>query len=184
MSARTVLTYADYAALPDDGKRYELLDGELFAMPSPSTWHQVIAANLVWALEGYVRARGIGKVLFAPLDIIFADTSVVEPDVIYVDNQRMSLLARRGVEGAPTLLVEVLSPSTTRWDREVKFALYARYGVPFYWIVDPKARVLEAYRLEGSAYVLAMRAIGAAPCGPPPFEDLGLVVDELWRGID
>jgi Uma2 family endonuclease len=184
MSAKTVLTYADYAALPDDGKRYELLDGELFVMPAPSGWHQVIAGNLVWALEGYVRARRIGKVLFAPLDVIFADTSVVEPDVVYLDSARLPLLGRRGVEGAAALLVEILSPSTTRRDREVKFALYARYGVPFYWIVDPEARVLEAYRLEGTAYVLAMRASGAAPCGPPPFEALGLVVDDLWRGID
>jgi len=184
MSAKTVLTYADYAALPDDGKRYELLDGELFVMPSPSGWHQVILANLVRALDLHVRSRHLGMILFAPLDVIFADTSVAQPDLVYIDNERMPLLARRGVEGAPTLLVEILSPSTTRRDREVKFSLYARYGVPFYWIVDPEARVLEAYRLEGAAYVRTMRATGSEPCGPPPFEDLGLIVDELWRGID
>jgi Uma2 family endonuclease len=184
MSAKTVLTYADYAALPDDGKRYELLDGELFVMPSPSGWHQVILANLVRALDLHVRPRHLGMILFAPLDVIFADTSVAEPDLIYLDSARLPLLGRRGIEGAATLLVEILSPSTTRHDREVKFALYARYGVPCYWIVDPEARALEAYRLEGPAYVLAMRVSGAAPCGPPPFDDLGLVVDDLWRGID
>jgi Uma2 family endonuclease len=179
MTARAVLTYADYAALPNDGNRYELLDGELFVTPSPAPRHQIILANLVRALDGYVQSRRLGMVLFAPLDVIFADTAVAEPDLVYLDNTRTSLISQRGIEGAPALLVEVLSPSTARTDRRVKFGLYARYQVPFYWIVDPEARTLEAYRLEGAGYVLAMRASGTAPCGPPPFEDLGLVVDNL-----
>ena len=181
MTAKAALTYADYAALPDDGKRYEILDGELFVTPAPAPQHQMILANLVSVLGDHVRQRGLGRVLFAPLDVIFADSSIAQPDAIYLDNTRMSLISRRGIEGGPNLLVEVLSPSTARTDRNVKFALYARYGVDFYWIVDPEARVLEAYRREGSAYVLAMRASGSEPCGPPPFEDLGLVVEALWR---
>jgi Uma2 family endonuclease len=180
MTARAVLTYADFAALPNDGNRYELLDGELFVTPSPAPRHQIILANLVRALDGYVQSRRLGMVLFAPLDVIFADTSVAEPDLVYLDNTRTSLISHRGIEGAPALLAEVLSPSTSRTDRRVKFALYARYQVPFYWIVDPEARTLEAYRLEGAGYILAMRASGTTPCGPPPFEDLGLVVDNLW----
>lgn len=178
--AKAALTYTDYAALPNDGKRYEILDGELFVTAAPSGWHQVILGNLVWVLQAYVRPRGIGKVLFAPLDVIFAETSVAQPDLVYLDNTRTPLISRRGVEGPPTLLVEVLSPSTTRTDRSVKLALYAQYGVDFYWIVDPEARVVEAYRREGSGYVLVMRASGSEPCGPPPFDDLGLVVDTLW----
>ena len=181
MTAKAALTYADYTALPDDGKRYEILDGELFVTPAPSGWHQVALANLVSVLDGYVRPRGMGKVLFAPLDVLFADTSIAQPDLVYLDATRTSLISRRGVEGAPTLLVEVLSPSTARTDRNVKFALYARYGVDFYWIIDPETRVLEAYRREGSGYVLAMSASGPEPCGPPPFEDLGLVVEALWQ---
>ena len=141
----------------------------------------MILANLVSVLSDYVRQRGLGRVLFAPLDVIFADSSIAQPDAIYLDNTRMSLISRRGIEGGPNLLVEVLSPSTARTDRSVKFALYARYGVDFYWIVDSEARVLEAYRREGRSYVLAMRAAGPEPCGPPPFEDLGLVVETLWR---
>ena len=180
MTAKAALTYADYAALPDDGKRYEILDGELFVTPAPTSGHQIIVANLVRALDSYVQPRRLGLVLFAPLDVIFADTSIAEPDILYLDNSRSSLMARRGIEGPPTLLVEVLSPGTARSDRHVKFALYARYEVPFYWIVDPVVRALEAYRLEGGAYVLAMRATGAARCGPPPFDDLGLVIDSLW----
>jgi Uma2 family endonuclease len=180
MTARAVLTYADFAALPNDGNHYELLDGELFVTPSPAPRHQIILANLVRALDGYVERRRLGMVLFAPLDVIFADTSVAAPDLIYLDNGRSSLISQRGIEGAPALLAEVLSPSTFRTDRRVKFALYARYQVPFSWILDPEARTLEAYRLEGADYVLTMRASGATPCGPPPFEDLTLVVDDLW----
>jgi Uma2 family endonuclease len=184
MTARAVLTYADYAALPDDGRRYELIDGELIEMTAPSLWHQIVLANLVYALDAYVRERSLGIVLFAPLDVIFADTSVTEPDLIYIAPNRTDRMAPRGIEGAPTLLVEVLSPSNRGHDRVVKFGLYARYGVPFYWIVDPEGRELHAYRLEEGAYVLAMRATGTAPCSPPPFDDLALVVDDLWKGID
>ena len=180
MTAKAALTYADYAALPDDGKRYEILDGELFVTPSPTSGHQIIVANLVRVLDSYVRPRRLGLVLFAPLDVIFADTSVAEPDIIFLDSARSSFLARRGIEGPPTLLVEILSPGTGRSDRQVKFALYARYQVPYYWIVDPVARVLEAYRLDGGSYVVSLRASGTAPCSPQPFDDLGLVVDALW----
>ena len=180
MTAKAALTYADYAALPDDGKRYEILDGELFVTPSPTPQHQIVLGNLVSVLRDYVRRRGLGRILFAPLDVIFADTSVAQPDIVYLDHAKMSLMSGRGIEGGPPLLVEVLSPSTARTDRSEKFALYARYGVGFYWIVDPGARVLEAYRLDGASYVLIMRASEAAPCGPPPFDDLGLVVDSLW----
>lgn len=180
MTAKAVLTYADFVALPDDGNRYEILDGELFVTPSPAPRHQIVLANLFSVLDAYVRRRQLGIVLFAPLDVIFADTSIAEPDLLYLDNARMSLMSNRGIEGPPALLVEALSPSSTRADRRVKFDLYARFGVPYYWIVDPEARALEAYRLEGAHYVLALRASGTGPCGPPPFDDLGLVVERLW----
>lgn len=179
MTAKAALTYADYAAL-DDGKRYELLDGELYVTPSPSGQHQLIVANVVSVLDRYVRSRRSGILLFAPLDVIFADTTVAQPDIVYLEDSRRSLVSRRGIEGPPMLAVEVLSPSTTSRDRRTKFALYARFGVPFYWIVDPVARVLEGYALEGGSYVETLRASGPAPCGPRPFEDLGLVVDDLW----
>jgi Uma2 family endonuclease len=179
MTAKATLTYADYAAL-DDGKRYELLDGELYMTPSPSGEHQLIVSNLVSVLDRYVRSRRAGVLLFAPLDVIFADTTVAQPDIIYLEDSRRTLLSRRGIEGAPTLAVEVLSPSTTSRDRRLKFALYARFEVPFYWIVDPVVHVLESYTLMEGRYVEVLRASGRTACGPPPFEDLALVVDDLW----
>jgi Uma2 family endonuclease len=180
MSARAALTYEDYAALPDDGRRYELLDGELSVTPAPGSAHQIILANLFRIVDAHVRARDLGLVLFAPLDVILAETTVVEPDLVYLDQAGRRRVSRRGVEGAPVLLVEVLSPGTVKTDRSRKFALYARYGVPYYWIVDQEARAVEAYRLDGPTYVVAFRAQGRVACDPPPFSGLGLVADDLW----
>jgi Uma2 family endonuclease len=180
MTARAALTYEDYAALPDDGRRYELLDGELSVTPAPGSAHQIVLANLFRIVDAYVRARDLGVVLFAPLDVILADTTVVEPDLVYVARDREDRISARGIEGAPTLLVEVLSPGTTQTDRRRKYDLYARYGVPFYWIVDPVAHAIEVFQLDDAAYIQALRAQGLEPCGPPPFADLALVVDTLW----
>jgi Uma2 family endonuclease len=132
------------------------------------------------AVDSYVEARGLGLTLFAPLDVILADSTIVQPDLVYLASDRMNRISRRGVEGAPTLLVEVLSPGTSAVDRIRKYDLYARHGVPFYWLIDPEARAVEAYRLEGTAYALALRGEGGAACGPPPFPDLDLVVARLW----
>jgi Uma2 family endonuclease len=177
--ARAVLGYEDYAALPDDGRRYEILDGELSVTPAPGSAHQIILARLFRVIDSYVEARGLGLSLFAPLDVILADSSIVQPDLVYLANDRMDRVRPRGIEGAPTLLVEVLSPGTSAVDRVRKYELYARYGVLFYWLVDPHVRVVEAYRLGGTAYVLALRGEGGAACGPPP-PDLDLVVARLW----
>lgn len=180
MTARAALTYEDYAALPDDGRRYEILDGELSVTPAPGSAHQIILANLFRVVDAHVRAHDLGVLLFAPLDVILADTTVVEPDLVYIAREREDRLSPRGIEGAPTLLVEVISPGSTQTDRRRKYDLYARYRVPFYWIVDPAARAIEVFQLENAAYVLALRAEGPEPCGPPPFPDIGLVVDTLW----
>ena len=181
MSPRqAVLTYHDYAALPDDGRRYEIHDGELSVTPAPSPQHQICAANLFRILDSHVRSHGLGLVLFAPLDVILSDTSIVQPDLVYLASGGLGAVSRRGIEGPPTLAVEILSPSTTAIDRATKHDLYARHGVPFFWLVDPEARLIEAYRLEGERYTLALRASGAAPVDPPPFPGLALVPTSLW----
>jgi len=183
MTAKVVLGYRDYAALPDDGRRYEILDGELSVTPAPSLDHQIILANLFRILDAHVRARNLGIVLFAPLDVILADANIVQPDLVFLDHERMSRSSRRGIEGAPTLLAELLSPGTTGVDRNVKRALYARQGVPFYWIVDPEARTLEAFRADGDVSILAIRASGPGPCRLPPFDGLDFVVEGLWESV-
>jgi Uma2 family endonuclease len=180
MTARVALTYRDYAALPDDGKRYEVHDGELSVMTAPTSDHQIVSARLFTTLHRHVEARRLGLVLYAPLDVILSDTTIVQPDIVYLDRERLPALERRGVEGPPTLVIEILSPTTAATDRSRKRALYTRYGVPNFWLVDPDVRVIEAYVLRGGEYALAVRAAGGQPLDLPPFVDLGLVPDSLW----
>lgn len=179
---RPALTYRDYEALPDDGRRYQILDGTLDVAPASSPDHQDVLANLYAAVRGHVKVHGRGRTFFAPVDVILADNTIVQPDLVFLDAERAHLVSSRGIEGAPTLVVEVLSPSTAAIDRGVKSRLYARYGVAYYWIVDVDARAIEAYELFSGSYRLAARGQGHGPVGLPPFEDLGLLPDSLWPG--
>lgn len=177
---RVVLTYQDYEALPADGRRYEIHDGELSVTPAPGTRHQRIVGRLYSLLSAHVETRALGEVLLSPVDCILADTLVVQPDLVFVDSDRRALISARGVEGPPTLAVEVLSPSTTLIDRSTKLQLYARHGVPYYWIVDPEARRIEVYRLAEGGYRLELTASGGQPMALPPLADLALVPASLW----
>ena len=177
---RVILTYKDYEALPADGRRYEIHDGELSVTPAPSPRHQEISGNLNEILRGHVKTRGLGKVFYSPIDCILSDITVVQPDLLYLDPGRLNLVSDRGIEGPPTLVVEILSPTTTAIDRSTKRQLYAKYGVPHYWIVDPEARVVEAYVLSEGVYQLSARVAGSEPVSLPPFPDLAFVPASLW----
>ena len=147
-----VWTYDDLASLPDD-HHYEILDGELFVSPSPTMAHQLALKRLVLAFAELER-RKIASIWFAPLDVIMSPTRVVEPDLLVVLRERRSIIKHRGVEGAPDLVLEVLSPSTTKHDRTRKRQFYARNGVREYWIVDPDAGSIEVLELieDGLSY--------------------------------
>jgi Uma2 family endonuclease len=178
--SKVVTTYRDYAALPDDGKRYELYDGELIELPSPTLRHQRAIGNLYALLRAHVELHALGEVLLAPFDVILSDTTVFQPDILFIETPRLGVLAEHGVEGSPTLAVEVLSPSTASRDRGRKRALYARHGVPYLWLVDPAAGTVEACVLEGRDYRVAGRAAGDAAVSLPPFPDLALVPASLF----
>ncbi len=169
------LTYRDYAALPDDGRRYEIHDGELSATPAPGTAHQRVSRELLVLLDRHVKAAGLGEVFPAPIDVILDDSTIVQPDLLFVATDRAGMVSGRGIESAPTLVVEILSPSTTQIDLVRKRQLYARHGVPCYWIVDPDVLAVDAYVLGAGGYTLALRAEGPQPVSPPPFEGLALV---------
>jgi Uma2 family endonuclease len=177
---RVDLTYEDYAALPQDGHRYELHEGALSVTPAPGTRHQRVSSRLYDALRAHLKATGLGEVLYAPLEVILARTSVVQPDLVYIAPEHAARVSARGIEGAPTLAVEILSPSTTTIDRSTKLGLYARHGVPYYWIVDPEGRAIEAWELAGGAYRLAARVSGRVAVSLPPFDGLALVPEALW----
>ena len=180
MTSRIVLTYEDYAALPDDDKRYELHEGELSLMGATSARHQIIIGNLFLIIQPYVRASRRGQLFLSPFDCIMSDITVVEPDLVYVDEIRRRLVSERALEGAPTLAIEVLSPSSRHIDRRLKMTLYAKHAVDWYWIVDGDAQTIDAYRLETEGYRLDARLEGATPRTLPPFPDLPLDPATIW----
>ena len=175
MAARAALTYADSAAIPEDGRRYEFRDGELSVVPSPGTKHQAILRDLLGILNEHVKRGGLGMIFPAPTDCILGDTTVLQPDLVFVDAARRARVTERGIEGAPSLVVEILAPSTAGTDRTVKASLYARHGVPWYSTVDPEAQTIEALALRRGAYEPAGRLEAGARGGLPPFE--GLIID-------
>ncbi|HXO42495.1 MAG TPA: Uma2 family endonuclease [Thermoanaerobaculia bacterium] len=140
------LTYQDLLRLPDDLLRHELIDGEHYVSPAPTVKHQDIVLNLVHILLTFVRAHGLGKVMVGPVDVLFTEHDVVEPDVLFVAAAHGDRVRERYVAGAPDLVVEVLSPSNRGFDRIKKRRLYDAQGVPEYWIVDPGAETVEVYR--------------------------------------
>jgi len=140
-------TYDDYLKI-DDGNRYELIKGELFLTPSPGTRHQFVAGNIFLFLSLYVQKAGSGKVLIAPLDVVLDEPikkNTFQPDVIFISNDRLSIIEEARINGAPDLVVEVLSPSTARRDRGKKSRRYFLSGVREYWLADPQEQLLEIF---------------------------------------
>ena len=140
-NTRIKFTYEDYRNTPED-KRYELLDGELVTMPSPKEIHQRLSMNLGVSLHLFVDENGLGRVYVAPFDVVLTDTDVVQPDLMFVSNERSHIITEDNIRGAPDLVVEILSPSTADKDRTFKRALYARHGVREYWMVDHLAKTV------------------------------------------
>jgi len=146
------MTYEDYVKLPNDGKRYEIIDGELVVNPSPVPRHQRIVRIILGRIDRYFEQHGGGEVFVAPLDVVLADDAIVEPNVIVIKKDRASIIGEKNIQGAPNLVVEVLSDGTRRKDEIEKRKLYERYGVDEYWIVDPELELVKIYRREGDAF--------------------------------
>ena len=145
------LTYEDYCNTPDD-ERYELLDGDLVMTPAPGTAHQRVVLDLSILLGLSVKRTGVGEVYIAPVDVVLSDTDVVQPDLLFVSNERAHIITKANVQGAPDLVVEILSPSTADRDLTVKRALYAKHGVQEYWIVDTDAKTVTVLLRDAQRY--------------------------------
>jgi len=143
-SASAPFTYEAYARLRD-GRRYEVIEGQLLLTPSPRTYHQKVTGNLFAVLLRHVREHGLGEVLISPCDVVLSSTNVVQPDILFVGRDRLAIIEEKCVSAAPDLVVEVLSPGTTLRDRRLKFRLYARFGVCELWIVDPSLHSIEVF---------------------------------------
>jgi Uma2 family endonuclease len=149
---RLKLTYDDYLLFPDDGKRHELIDGEHYVTPSPNLRHQAISGRLHLLIGTWLRDHPTGHIYFAPLDVIFSRVDVVEPDLLYVSNERAAEILGEYVTGAPDIVIEIGSPSTRRRDETIKRNLYEGSGVAEYWVVDPEIDVIRVYRRSGERF--------------------------------
>jgi len=154
----STVTYEDYRALPDDGKRYEVIEGELCVVPAPNVRHQRILFNLTLIIGTFVKERKRGYVFFAPFDVVLSDKNVVQPDLLYVSNGRLNILTAAGAMGAPDLAVEVLSEFNRRHDEVTKLRLYESFGVEEYWMVDAATESVRVFRRDGAKLVRALEA--------------------------
>ena len=132
-------TADDLATMPDDGRRYEIIGGELIVSPSPTTRHQRVSFRLSRLLDDYLERTAAGEAFAAPLDVLLGNHDILQPDIVVVLKENAHRITESGVNGPPDLVVEIVSPSTVRTDRIRKSATYATFGVPEYWIVDPES---------------------------------------------
>ena len=153
--AKKKLTYADYYAMTPEGAKFQLLDGELIEMASPSDYHQDVSMDITFPLRVFAKDNGLGLVYIAPLDVVLTDNDTVQPDILLVSTERLHIITGGKVQGAPDLVVEILSPSTAGYDLGYKMDLYARHGVREYWIGDCEAETIRVLLLVNGAFVTA-----------------------------
>ena len=174
------LTYEDYCAAPAD-KRYELLDGELIMVPAPNLKHQTVQLKLTMRLGLFIENRALGT-LFTPVcDVMLSDTDVVQPDLLFISRERDHLLSGgQNVQGAPDLVVEILSPSSAEQDRGKKRALYGQHGVTEYWLVDPIAETVTIHRQRGGVLAATHTFGRGQTLRSPLFAGLELHLDDIF----
>ena len=175
-------TYSEYARLPAD-RRYEVARGEVIATPSQSPYHQLVVGAVLQAL--YTFGEQHGETFIGPVDVLFGAGDYLVPDLVWIRRERIGIISDRGIEGPPDLIVEVTSPATADRDRGIKRERYAHYGAPHYWIVDPRQRHVEVYRMledPGVPRVVARESFTWTPVPDAP--TLEVDVPELFGGLD
>ena len=176
-------TYEEFMALPEGGPvRYEIIDGDLCMTPAPSPRHQEISKNLLFEIERFLRTNPLGKVYASPVDVVFSQEppQVVEPDLVFVATEHLSLITEKNLQGVPDLLVEILSPTTSLRDRREKLALYERFGVPEYWIVNPERPTVQVFRLSGERYAPALEFGSGGQLETPLLPGLSIPLSEVF----
>lgn len=147
-----MFTYQDYIHFPDNGKRYQIIDGEVYMTPAPVPYHQKILWKLAELLGRFVKEDNLGEVFIAPCDVLLSDVDIVQPDIFFISTEKLAIIQDKYIEGAPNLVIEILSPYTQKLDRITKKRLYESYKVAEYWIVDTDKKTLEVLSLKGSSY--------------------------------
>jgi Uma2 family endonuclease len=146
-----LFTREDYRATPEGPPYYQLVEGDLIMSATPNRSHQEISGNLEFILRSFVKSNKAGKIYDAPFDVYLDEINVFQPDIIFVSNERLSIFNDAGADGAPDLVIEILSPSNTPLDRDKKRKIYARCGVTEMWLVSPESKTVSVYRLQEDA---------------------------------
>lgn len=182
LTAEKKYTYQDYLLLPEEpGCHFEVLEGTLIKEPSPSVMHQRISRRLQRIMEDYFwEVDPEAEIFHAPLDVTFHDTTVVQPDIFYVSGEQKMIVKDTRIDGPPTLVVEVLSPSSSSRDRVQKLRIYQKAGVQHYWLVNPQDRTLECFSLREGVYALVAAGLDHDVLDHPGFEGLTIALRTLW----
>ena len=174
-------TYREYCYLPDDGRRYELVNGELYVTPAPAPFHQTVSRRLQYALMTALENTGDALVFNAPCDVILDERTVVQPDLVIVRKNRKSIISERGIEAPPDVVVEILSPSTKGQDIHLKRATYAHFSIPEYWIVDADLGRIDVFTLREDGYHLVERFDRASTLRSPSFEQISIPLEPVFQ---
>ena len=173
--------YADYLRLPNDGKRYEIIDGVLYVANAPGYDHQFAVTKLTSRLDLFVTENNLGVVLSAPFEVHLSETSrPVQPDVVFIRAEHQPQPGAQLFEGAPDLIIEVISPGSFRLDRKVKFDAYEQARVPEYWLADPKTRSIEVYTLARGEYALYGQFTGNESIRSKVLEGIAIIASSLF----
>jgi len=172
-------TYDDYRQLPE-GAPYELINGHLVMSPSPSFQHQELVLTLGAALREYVQSQEAGNVSIAPMDVCLSSDTVVQPDVLYLSPKRTDRIEEHEINGAPDLVIEVASPSTSHLDAFDKKQLYEAHGVREYWIIDSDTETVEVYQNTDDGYRQHARAVGEGRVASALLDDFAVTLDDLF----
>ena len=178
-TAKVKYTYEDYMRTPDD-VRYELLDGELILSPSPRTAHQRTSRDIFIPLTTFIEENQLGEVFIAPFDVVLDNFNVVQPDILFVSNERAHIVTDLNIQGAPDLVIEILSPSTAQRDRTQKRDLYAQHDVKEYWQSDTDARSVQVLTLENGVYRVAGIYTAGQTIASPLLPDFSLTIDDIF----
>lgn len=176
---KTKLTYEDYAKTPED-ERWELIDGELIMAAAPNIPHQSIQSTAGWYVQTFVRDGDLGRVFFSPTDVVLSEHDTIQPDLIFVSKERESIITYANIQGAPDLVVEILSPSTTRRDWRDKMDLYARYEVSEYWVISPESRTVWVFLLVDGVFEESGRYGEDDMLTSPTLEGFALDLSEIF----
>ncbi|MEW6274510.1 MAG: Uma2 family endonuclease [Bacillota bacterium] len=180
---KEVYTYADYALLPE-GAPYQLIGGKLVMTPAPNTFHQIISMRLEAKFVNFVTEKDLGIILDAPIDVYFEEKETYQPDIIFIAKNRLQIIEKVRINGAPDLVVEILSPSTGYYDLKKKARTYARHGVKEYWVVDPEDQSIEVHVGQEGKFVLNQRVEGEGRVKSLVLEGLAVEAKEIFAPLE